>query len=75
MEYLILNALSFDITFPTTNRFLERYMKLLGDDQNQCVTNYAYFLIDLTLLDIRMLYYPSSMVAASAICFAYKTLS
>jgi hypothetical protein len=32
MEYNILNILSFDITFPTIHRFLERYMKILGDD-------------------------------------------
>ncbi len=32
MEYQILNILSFDITFPTTHRFIERYMKLVGDD-------------------------------------------
>lgn len=32
MEYNILNALSFDITFPTIHRFIERYMKILGVD-------------------------------------------
>jgi G2/mitotic-specific cyclin-B, other len=32
MEFLILNTLSFDITFPTSLRFLERYMKLIGED-------------------------------------------
>lgn len=55
MEYHILSTLSFDVTFPTSNRFLERFMKLLGDDQQ--VTNYAQFLIELGLIDIRMLQY------------------
>lgn len=32
MEFSILNTLSFELTFPTSNRFLERFMKLLGDD-------------------------------------------
>jgi len=32
MEFLILSTLSFDITFPTSLRFLERYMKLIGED-------------------------------------------
>lgn len=74
MEFMILNTLSFDITFPTMNRFLERYMKMLGDEDNSCVTNYAYFLIDLSLVDIRMAAYPSSCIAASAICYAYKII-
>jgi hypothetical protein len=53
MEFHILNTLSFDITFPTSLRFLERYMKLIGEDQN--VMNYSQFLIELALVDIRML--------------------
>lgn len=32
MEYNILATLSFDLTFPTPFRFLERFSKLLGDD-------------------------------------------
>lgn len=32
MEYHMLMTLSFDITFPTALRFLERYTKLAGDD-------------------------------------------
>lgn len=32
MEYTILSTLSFDITFPTSFRFLERFTKLMGDD-------------------------------------------
>ena len=39
MEFHILNALSFDFTFPTSLRFLERYMKLIGEDPN--VMNYS----------------------------------
>lgn len=74
MEFMILSSLSFDITFPTMNRFLERYMKLLGDEDNSCVTNLAYFMIDLSLIDIRMTAYPASCITASAICYAYKTV-
>lgn len=32
MEFLILTALSFDLTFPTAFRFLERYMRMLGEE-------------------------------------------
>ena len=71
---MILSTLSFDITFPTMNRFLERFMKVLGDDQNSCITNYAYFLIDLSLVDIRMLQYSTSFITAAAISLAYKTI-
>jgi hypothetical protein len=39
MEFSILNTLGFDLTFPTPLRFLERYMKQLGDDPN--VTTFA----------------------------------
>jgi hypothetical protein len=53
MEFHILSILSFDITFPTSHRFIERYMKLLGEDPN--VTSYAYFFLELALVDIRML--------------------
>ncbi len=53
MEFLILSALSFDLTFPTSYRFLERYMKMLGEDQH--VMNLALFLMELSLIDVRML--------------------
>ena len=73
MEFHILSTLGFDITFPTSHRFLERYMKMLGD--SPIVMFYSQFLIELSLIDIRMLVYPSQVVAASAISLAYKTLS
>lgn len=75
MEFLILNALSFDVTFPTTHRFLERYTKLLRTESNSPVLNYAYFLVDLALIDLRMLQYSCSLLAASALGHAYKTLT
>jgi cyclin B len=32
MEFLILSALGFEITFPTPYRFLERYINVLGEN-------------------------------------------
>jgi cyclin B len=32
MEFLILSALCFEITFPTPYRFLERYINVLGEN-------------------------------------------
>lgn len=72
MEFSILSTLSFEVTFPTSNRFLERYMKLLGNDID--AMNFAQFLIELGLIDIRMVQYSASIVAASALCLAYKIM-
>ena len=70
MEFSILNALSFDLTFPTPFRFLEKYSKKLGADEQ--MTNYASFLLELALVDIRMLQYLPSVLAASAMALAYR---
>lgn len=72
MEFSILSSLSFDVTFPTSFRFLERYIKLLGNDID--VMNFAQFLIELGLIDIRIVLYEQSIIAASAICLAYKIM-
>jgi len=53
MEFLILCALSFDFTFPTPHRFLERYMSVLGE--NQDLLAYSQFLMELALVDVRMI--------------------
>lgn len=53
MEFLILSALGFDITFPTPHRFLERYMSVLGE--NEDVLAYSQFLMELALVDVRMI--------------------
>jgi len=45
-------------------------MKLVQDDY--AVFFYAQFLIELALLDIRMLQYPPSVLAASAMIHAFK---
>jgi hypothetical protein len=73
MEYLILSALSFDITFPTSLRFLERYTRMLGEDSNVIVL--AQFMMELALIDVRMIQYPCSIIAAAALCQAYKTIT
>lgn len=73
MEFLILSALSFDLTFPTSYRFLERYNRILGDDPH--VMSLALFLMELALIDVRMLQYPFSVVAGAALCQAYKSVT
>lgn len=66
MEFLILTALSFDLTFPTAFRFLERYMRMLGEESG--VMALSQFMMELALVDVRMLQYPSSILAAAALC-------
>ena len=73
MEFYILSKLSFDLTFPTSFRFLERYGRLIGDDSR--VIQLAQYLIELSLVDIRMLQYCASTVAASALTLAYKIIN
>ena len=70
MEFAILNALSFDLTFPTPFRFLEKFSKKLNADP--AMTHYAGFLLELALVDIRMLQYPPSAMAASALALAFR---
>jgi cyclin B len=50
MESLILTTIAFDINFPTSFRFLERYMIMLGEDPH--VKALALFLMELALIDV-----------------------
>lgn len=76
MEFLILSALQFDLTFPTALRFFERYLKNLAvGDNDQDLSNLSQFLIELALIDVRMLQYPSSIIAAAALCQALRTMA
>ena len=70
MECHILTTLDFDFTFPTSFRFLERYVKITGEDRE--IMFYSLFLIELSLVDIQMLRYTPSVIAASALYLAYK---
>ncbi len=70
MEYHILSTLDFNFTFPTALRFLEGYMKIVGEDRDTMY--YALFLIELALIDIRMLQYKPSIIAAAALSLAFK---
>ncbi len=73
MEQLILWALAFDLSFPTSYRFLERYMRMLGEDPS--VMTLSLFLMELSLVDIRMIQFPSSVISAASLCQAYKSIT
>jgi hypothetical protein len=72
MEQKVLSKLSFQIACPSSYRFLERYNKLAMADE---VSFYiAQYLLELSMLDYKMLKYIPSMQAASALCIAAKVL-
>lgn len=70
MEFEILSILSFDLTFPTPYRFYQKFCALIGGDQTMAF--YAQFLLELSLTDMKMLNFPPSILAASALIIAYK---
>lgn len=72
MEFRILSTLEFELTFATSWRFLERFSKVLGNEIH--VFAFSQYLLELALVDIRMVPYLQSIIAASAICIAYKVI-
>jgi cyclin B len=73
MEYKMLSSLNFDVTFPTQWSFLEIFRKKLNI--NQKTFNLAWFLMELSLINSKMLKFKYSQIAASAIMIAIKTLN
>ena len=73
MESKMLGSLNFDITFPTQWSFLQIFRKKLDLDQK--TFNYAWFLIELSLINYKMLKFKMSQIAASAIFIAIRTLN
>ena len=72
MEQAILATLDFNITTPSTYRFLERFSKIANADAP--LFNLARYLIELPLIEYRMLKYCPSNVAASALFLAQKIM-
>ena len=50
MEFHILSIMSFNLSIPTCNRFLERYLLLIGAENYQPVLYLSKFLIELSLI-------------------------
>ena len=73
MEYKMLKYLNFDITFPTQWSFLEILKKKLDLDQKTFYL--AWFLMELSLINYKMLKFKYSQIAASAVLIAIKTLN
>ena len=66
----MLFALNFDMSFPTSNRFLERFSRLLQEDAS--LNTNAQYIIELAMLDLKIISYPPSIVAGAALYVAMK---
>lgn len=73
MEQTMLRQLSFNVTSPSSYRFLERFSKVVGSDT--LLFNLSRYIIELPLIEYKMLKYNPSNLAASAIYLAHKILS
>ena len=72
MEYKMLKSLEFNITFPTQWSIFEIYRKQLDLDDKSF--KLAWFLMELCLINYKILKFKMSTIAASAILIALKTL-
>lgn len=72
MEKDILIALEFDITVPSAYSFLLRFKKV--EKPTEKLFYLAQYLIELTLMEQKMLVYQPSLIAASALYLAKKIL-
>ena len=70
LEYQVLKALEFNITTPSSFRFLERYAKLINADTK--TFNLAWYLVELPLIEYKMLKYKPSLISSSALFVALK---
>ena len=72
MEYKMLKSLDFNVTFPTQWSIFEIYKKKLN--LNEKTFKLAWFLMELCLINSKSLKFKMSVLAASAILIATKTL-
>ncbi len=72
LEYEVLRTLEFNVTTPSAYRFLERYAKLIG--ANSKTFNLAWYLIELPLIEYKMLKYKPSLISSAALFLANKVL-
>lgn len=70
MEGKIINSLKFNFTTPSSLRFLERYG--LVNELDEKMFNMAKYLLELALVDYKMLKYSPSNIACSAIYLINK---
>jgi len=72
MESIMLNTLKFNVTIPSPLRFAERYIKVAGGDE--LLQHTTEFFLELTLQKYQFLKYLPSVIAASALYLAQKSI-
>ena len=70
LEEKILRLLGFDFNFNGPKQFLDRYVRVLGYDNNAKVNQMALQILTLSLVDEKLLNYRASQIAASAVVLA-----
>ncbi|KAF7105127.1 hypothetical protein CFC21_105965 [Triticum aestivum] len=73
MERTIVDRLEFNMSVPTPYCFMRRFLKAAGSDKK--LELLSFFLIELSLVDYKMLKFQPSMLAAAAIYTAQCTLN
>ncbi len=71
-EGVMINTLSFNLTFPSSLVFLNRYAKVASCDQRTKLL--ATCLLEYTMIDYSMLKYAPSMLAASSLLLALRII-
>lgn len=74
MEKDILHTLNFMITVPSSFRFLQRYRRLSGLLNNEEVFYYAWYILEICLLDASLLRFKPSQLAAAALILSSRQL-
>ena len=72
MEKEILNELNFDITYPSALRFLEIYYELINIKFEDQIPLFTHYLLELFLIEYKMIKYPPSLIAASTLYITLK---
>lgn len=73
MEEVVLNVLKFDLTVPTANCFVRRFIKTANYSSSK-LTHMATYISERMLQEYSMLNFPPSIVAASAVSMALTFL-
>ncbi|KAH9654832.1 Cyclin-B2-3 [Citrus sinensis] len=72
MEKLLLNTLQFNMSVPTPYVFMRRFLKAAQSDKK--LELLAFFIVELCLVEYKMLKFPPSLLAAAAIYTAQCSL-
>ena len=70
MEMSILKQLEYNVTVPSSYRFLQRFTRVSNCSEQQVAL--VRYLVELTLIDYKMIRFSNSIIAASAVYLMYK---